>query len=413
MENGHATAFPGANGVQRSRSSTAIRITDEHFNIRTPERTALLQQLRDAIQKRRMPVPFWACVQICDLPNLEFLVQLARLSPKTIDIVADLCCGFPYKWVQHPSPFNYVRTETTASDTEPRKSHLKNARYAARERDGHSCVLTGARKVYQVAHIYPSYFSDDDFTDPSMPSIWKFVNIFWGRSTAERWHKAVFNDPDHPEKLVDDCSNLICLRSDLRVAWANGLFALRPIYVSHDAKEMEVELFWQPKQSHKPFGEVDLLIEPGSSKGISSVEELHVVIPAKDNTLLPIQSGHRFTLRTDDPENRPLPDYDLLEMQWYLNRIVALANAAEIFIDDGDDFDDEDDGCTAKPFDQGHKSDVLDWIQNGSAAAPIVYEGDDYPTAIMERKGCNDNGVSHAADFLSNDFHRDFDYLMG
>jgi len=43
----------------------------------------------------------------------------------------------------------------------------------------------------------------------------------------------------------------------------------------------------------------------------------------------PLFSGARFTFTTDDPVNRPLPSKDLLDLQWALQRLTAMAAAAE------------------------------------------------------------------------------------
>jgi hypothetical protein len=58
-----------------------------------------------------------------------------------------------------------------------------------------------------------------------------------------------------------------------------------------------------------------------------------------------LRSGERFTLTTDDPIARPLPDAGLLELQWHIQRVVALSGAVgwkELEGDDeGEDGDDE------------------------------------------------------------------------
>lgn len=43
-----------------------------------------------------------------------------------------------------------------------------------------------------------------------------------------------------------------------------------------------------------------------------------------------ICSGDILTFTTEDPEKWPLPSVDLLYMQWVLNRLVALAGAADV-----------------------------------------------------------------------------------
>lgn len=377
---------------RRSRSLTAVRITDELFNLQTPQRAILIRQLKEALVNYLVPAPFWACVQVCDIANLEFIIQLAQLSEKAICVVTDLCCALPYRWMQRPSPWNDLRTDPTKSVFEPRGACSRSARLAARERDGQRCVLTGAHNIYQVAHIYPTYFDEKSY-DSSSPTIWKFVRFFWSAETAERWHRAVYNDPRDPAKPLDTCANLICLRNDLRAAWANGLFALRPVSLSDDGTSMEVEFYWQPKQSHKPYGLVDIAKEPGSSKDICSVDDLNVVLPTKDNDAFrPIESGHIFTLRTDDPVNHPLPSYDLLEMQWHLNRIVGMSAAAALFREDEDSDDDEEeeeeDNRTAKPLLPQQRNVVEDWIQKSSNLVwDRADEKDSWATHEKEKDG--------------------------
>ncbi|OJJ51557.1 hypothetical protein ASPZODRAFT_416978 [Penicilliopsis zonata CBS 506.65] len=51
-----------------------------------------------------------------------------------------------------------------------------------------------------------------------------------------------------------------------------------------------------------------------------------------------IKSGDIITFRTDDPDNHPLPSYELLEVQCFLYRIAAIRGAA----DDDDDEEEEE-----------------------------------------------------------------------
>jgi hypothetical protein len=41
-----------------------------------------------------------------------------------------------------------------------------------------------------------------------------------------------------------------------------------------------------------------------------------------------MSSGDLVIFQTKDPENLPLPSWDLLQMQWILNRIGAISGAA-------------------------------------------------------------------------------------
>jgi len=47
-----------------------------------------------------------------------------------------------------------------------------------------------------------------------------------------------------------------------------------------------------------------------------------------------------FLFKTDNPETQPLPNFELLDMQWVLTRLTAMSGAAEL--DDGYGGDDDD-----------------------------------------------------------------------
>jgi hypothetical protein len=42
------------------------------------------------------------------------------------------------------------------------------------------------------------------------------------------------------------------------------------------------------------------------------------------------ESGQRIKIHTDDPDKKPLPSFELLELQWFLQRIQGMAGAADI-----------------------------------------------------------------------------------
>ena len=59
-----------------------------------------------------------------------------------------------------------------------------------------------------------------------------------------------------------------------------------------------------------------------------------------------------ISLETDDPVTRPLPDFRLLEMQWFLHRVAAMSGAAEPqdnFRGGGDDSDEWDTDIKGEP----------------------------------------------------------------
>jgi hypothetical protein len=79
-----------------------------------------------------------------------------------------------------------------------------------------------------------------------------------------------------------------------------------------------------------------------------------------------IKSGDTFALRTVNPITHPLPSFELLEMQWHLNRIVSMSGAADIYDDDDDD---DDPGVVYK------SPDTVSWVS--SLSSFHAFEDDD------------------------------------
>ncbi|EAW25653.1 uncharacterized protein NFIA_044720 [Aspergillus fischeri NRRL 181] len=66
-------------------------------------------------------------------------------------------------------------------------------------------------------------------------------------------------------------------------------------------------------------------------------KEYGVALHRIDNAR-PLVSGEEIKLETHNPQTHPLPDTRLLELQWMLNRVLALRGAAE-----PEDLEDESD----------------------------------------------------------------------
>jgi hypothetical protein len=64
--------------------------TMEDFNLPSPERVALLERLQKEIGS--VPKYFWAACQICDLKALEKLIEVARISPAIVRVLAGQMC---------------------------------------------------------------------------------------------------------------------------------------------------------------------------------------------------------------------------------------------------------------------------------------------------------------------------------
>ena len=156
-----------------------------------------------------------------------------------------------------------------------------------------------------------------------IPKFWPLLEYFWETDRINNWRRTIFPDPQNPHTGIKSCFNLISLCPNAHSFWSRGLFALKPLELSGDRKRLDIQFFWQPHVKSKADERLDLLTEPSSSRGLNSADEC--ALPSfYMNQPVNIRSGDTFTLTTDDPESRPLPSLELLDMQWVLQRLVAM-----------------------------------------------------------------------------------------
>jgi hypothetical protein len=134
-----------------------------------------------------------------------------------------------------------------------------------------------------------------------------------------------------------------------------GLFALKPLDLSRDKKELKVQFFWQPCYSHNFTDKIDLLTETLPSDGLKGIGDSYY-LPYRDGdgTLRPIVSGQVFTFKAEDPEKQPLPSWDLLDMKWSLQRVVGMSGTGEMSRSEFDDDDDADDDADSNDDDDDY-----------------------------------------------------------
>ncbi|RHZ60687.1 uncharacterized protein CDV56_103881 [Aspergillus thermomutatus] len=113
-------------------------------------------------------------------------------------------------------------------------------------------------------------------------------------------------------------------------------FALEPVDKDEYGKWLTLKVWWLKRHEHA--GGVDFSVTPQLPSDLHPrVYEVGLHNVRDDKPLL---SGDLIKLETHDPENYPLPDMRILEMQWILNRVLALRGGAE----PRDLEDDESDG---------------------------------------------------------------------
>jgi hypothetical protein len=155
---------------------------------------------------------------------------------------------------------------------------------------------------------------------PKSDSFWVNLTSFWSKEMIDKWKKVVFT-----EQKTEICENLITLSPSAHAYWTKALFALKPLSVAADGKSMDIQLFWLCPYERLPSIPLTTRPElPDDLKGSVNNVKLFNHLTCQE-----LCSGDIITLQTDDPENKPLPSKDLLEMQWLLHRATALSGGAE------------------------------------------------------------------------------------
>ena len=193
-------------------------------------------------------------------------------------------------------------------------------------------MITGIREIAEAAHIYPLSMGKYLQMSNLPTSIWGTLRNFWSEERVDSWYNAIF--PSGTEVV----HNLICLSPDAHKFHQKACFALEPREISDNKERLKVKFFWLRQYKQFKGAKVDILSRPSLpgnlDPGSDGLGLLNVRTSGK------ICSGDEIWLETEDPESLPLPDWRLLEMQWFLNRVTAMSGAAE----PRDDLDEDDDG---------------------------------------------------------------------
>jgi hypothetical protein len=151
--------------------------------------------------------------------------------------------------------------------------------------------------------------------------------MFWSKERVEAWYNAIF------PTCSEVCQNLICLAPHVHAYWERAYFALKPIRISDDKKRLVIQFFWLSSASR--ISRVNIPDAPLLSAPVHGPNSTRLF---NNETYAVIKPGDEIVLETDDAVSRPLPDFRLLGMQWFLHRVTAMSGAAE----SQNDFHDED-----------------------------------------------------------------------
>ncbi|PWY77315.1 hypothetical protein BO94DRAFT_549123 [Aspergillus sclerotioniger CBS 115572] len=135
-----------------------------------------------------------------------------------------------------------------------------------------------------IIHLHPSDLCDP--LDIVTKGFWEGLGLFWNADRVAEW---------------------------------KGSFALEPVRKDPEGCSMVLKFWWLKPESFWP-NVPDLPRDMDTAK-------YHIGL-MDCRTEKPIQSGHEITLETPDPDNFPLPDFRILELQWILHRVAAISGAA-------------------------------------------------------------------------------------
>ncbi|KAL1607695.1 hypothetical protein SLS60_002630 [Paraconiothyrium brasiliense] len=229
----------------------------------------------------------------------------------------------------------------------------------SKERDGNLCVISGMSAA-QACHIYPWCAFGAQSTD-RVANFWGVLRLFWPKDKVDAWHAKIFHDNGTPNG-TETVENMITFTATLNNFHTEGAFALRPVRITADKTQLELEFHWLKRQVRDSRATVDLSELPMSSRGLTDSGHGQYLCYLDNGVPTRIVSGKKFTMTTDDPVNKPLPDPGLLELQWHLQRILAMSGAAGWKEDDFDD--DDDDSDPPEEFVQQWIEDTWDHRQN-------------------------------------------------
>ena len=184
--------------------------------------------------------------------------------------------------------------------------------------------MTG-RTLPDACHIYPYCLLRKQKADLRR-KFWDILETFWSKDQIKTWQNELFSNPDGNGK--ETATNIICLSKDAHAYWNKGYFAIQPTFLSPDKKKLIITFFWQAKFKGDSDENVNLQIQPPSTRDLLDNGEQGTCLTTVSNLHL-IKSGERFVLTTDDPVKLPLPSFELLRLQFFLQRVSGMAGAAE------------------------------------------------------------------------------------
>lgn len=171
----------------------------------------------------------------------------------------------------------------------------------------------------EVAHIYP--FSLGKRDDSDSRQLKTTLEMFWSEEDITAWETSI-NGKDGTESP----RNMMVLCTHVHKAWGKGAFAIKPLGpISPDGKKLQAQFYWLQMNAYAT--DVTMASRPSFPDNLATGPKNFLLHDCQ--TGQQIVSGHPIVFETDDPDQHPLPSFELLNMQWMLQRILAMSGAGE------------------------------------------------------------------------------------
>ncbi|OKL59740.1 hypothetical protein UA08_05238 [Talaromyces atroroseus] len=352
-----ASAHPPGTAPADLTSGAISATVEEKFY--DPQRLDLLNRLVQLIGLTSFPSA-WACLWLSDIERFETLIHAVTADPasghttlrghlETNNLITLLPTWLSKtRNVQQSNASTSIPTISGSNVAIPSTLKRKldelemsggsrkrsaQAVTTCNERDGNACVLT-KDGTHDVAHIYPFSLHNSRPDDTFRTSFWALLGTFWSERRLQSWKQAVFPNGGYDEL----CYNMISLSPSAHRYYGKAYFVLKPISLSDDQKRFVVQFFWLSCGDFRGNPRSLVILETRPPLGV-----MGSVGPARSRlwnheTGEPIRSGDMITLETHDPISHPLPEWEIMEMQWFLHRAAAISAAADV----NDDYYDDD-----------------------------------------------------------------------
>ncbi|KAG5210864.1 HNHc domain-containing protein [Trichophyton interdigitale] len=336
-------------------TTQGVHILEEEFF--SDARVELLRELDGLFNEQPVSRELWAFLWLADLDKLKQLIVKARDDAIDQYVILDWLTSkgqIVKQWTQKSrqssaasSPALAQSRRSSPSSLDPRGVKRKLGEITSssdeaekcRERDSQKCIITGAGMPIEVAHIFPfsmRYLQSPEASN-DIYSPWRVLRRFWTDDKVDEWFRAI-------QPTTETMRNMLCLAPSVHKYHGEAYFALKPVELSEDRTQLKLRFYWLPRVDNPSAMRVSAKPDIPAIKdrrwvGERGAQVLDKIKLYNVDTDLRIFSGDLIVIKTANADTHPLPDTALLQMQWVLHAVTALAGGAEPL-----DLDDNSDG---------------------------------------------------------------------